>query len=173
MSMYVLDDIDGGESSALSSQRQVAEIEEVATRMNAIWDQAAIELVIDTVTRIDVPAAVLTDLAAGDTFSFLEAAASGAFAVPNPATINGFYVRQIGTANGLAPLRSRVFFVADEPTVHDERVSSHELGHILGLHHDLANAGRLMFSGTNGTELTTEQVNAARYTATGILDGVR
>jgi hypothetical protein len=172
MSLYVVDDADEADS-ALSSQRELAEIEEVATRMNTIWDRAGIELNVQTITRIQVASAVISDLAASDTSSFLVAATNGDFAVPNPAIINGFYVRQLGTANGVAPSGGRIFFVTDRPSVDDERVSSHEVGHILGLHHDLDDARRLMFSGTNGTDLTAEQINAARYAATGILDGVR
>jgi hypothetical protein len=173
MSLYVLDDADGGPNSPLSSQRQVSELEEIAQRMNEIWGQAGVELVVETVARVDVSADVLNDLAAGDTSSFLRTASDGGISVPAPGVINGFYVRQIGTANGVAPFRARVFFVSDEPTVHDERVSSHEVGHILGLHHDLEDSGRLMYSGTNGMELTNEQITAARYAATGILDGIR
>jgi hypothetical protein len=168
-----LDDVDSGVDSALSSDRELPEIEDIAMRMNAIWDQADIELTVETLARIDVSAQILNDLANGDTSTFLAAATVGSLVVPDPAIINGFYVRQIGTANGVTPGGSRVFFVADEPTVHDERVSSHEVGHILGLHHDLDDSGRLMFSGTNGTKLTEEQVATARYIATGILDGVR
>ena len=168
MSLYVVDSADGAPGS---SQRSVIEVEDIAKRMNTIWAQAGIELTIRTVARIDVPNPVLNDLALGDTASFLQTA--GNLTIPEPATINGFYVNQIGTANGVAPFGARIFFVADNPTVNDERVSSHEVGHILGLHHDLEDDGHLMFSGTNGTQLTDEQINAARYAATGILDGVR
>ncbi len=171
MSLYIVDD--SAADSPLSSQRQVAEIEGIAARMNEIWGQAGVELSVETVTRIEVPAAVLTDLAAGTTSSFLDAAVGGGIEVPGPATINGFYVRRIGTANGMTPFGTRVFFVTDNPTVHDERVSSHEVGHILGLHHALGDAGRLMFSGTNGTTLIDEEITTSRYVATGILDGLR
>ena len=57
--------------------------------------------------------------------------------------------------------------------MHDRRVSSHEVGHILGLHHVLTDSNRLLFSGTNGMALTDEEAAVARYVAQGILDGVR
>ncbi|VAV92393.1 hypothetical protein MNBD_ACTINO02-1442 [hydrothermal vent metagenome] len=173
ISLYILDDADGGAESPLSSKRQIAEIEEIADRMNTIWEQAGIVLDVETVARIDIPANVLIDLVAGDTTSFIDAASRGAFVVPRPAAINGFYLGRIGTANGLTPLGTRIFFVADEPTVNDERVSSHEIGHIFGLHHVLDNSGQLMFSGTNGTELDAAEQSVARYSIEGILDGVR
>jgi len=173
MSLYILDDADGGTDSPLSSGREIAEIEAIAVLMNEIWAQAGIELDVKTVSRIDVPAEVLIDLGAGDTSSFLNAASAGTFMVPDPSIINGFYLGRIGTANGLTPLGTRIFFVADEPTVNDERVSSHEIGHIFGLHHVLDNSGQLMFSGTNGTELDAAEQSVARYSIEGILDGVR
>lgn len=173
MSLYIVDDADGGSDSQLSSQREVDEIEKIAGLMNSIWMQAGIELSVETIARIEVPAAVLIDLAGGDTTSFVAAATQGVFSVPGPSLINGFYLRRIGTANGLTPLGTRIFFVADEPTVNDERVSSHEIGHIFGLHHVLDSSSRLMFSGTNGTTLNAEEQSVARYSVEGILDGVR
>ena len=92
---------------------------------------------------------------------------------PPPGIVNGFYVREAAGVNGFAPTGRRIFFVVDEPSVHDERVSSHEVGHIFGLHHDLNNPGRLMFSGTNGTTLRPEEQAVARYIAQGLLDGAR
>jgi hypothetical protein len=173
MSLYILDDADGGTDSPLSSGREIAEIEAIAVLMNEIWAQAGIELDVKTVARIDVPTEVLIDLGAGDTSSFLNAANAGTFTVPDPSIINGFYLGRIGTANGLTPLGTRIFFVADEPTVNDERVSSHELGHIFGLHHVLDDADRLMFSGTNGTDINEQEQVVTRYAVTGILDGTR
>ncbi len=173
MSLYVVDEAGADSNSTHSSQRTVADVEDIADRMQDIWDQAGIQLEITTVTRIEAPADVLAALNRGDTSPFLNAAVSGAFAVPGTSTINGFYVSGIGGPNGIAPFSTRVFFVTDEPSVHDERVSSHELGHILGLHHDVENSGRLMFSGTNGMALTEAEIAAARYAAQGITDGLR
>lgn len=173
MSLYVVDDADGGPESSLSSTRSLAEVSEIAERMNAIWDQAGIALTIETVARIEAPADVLAALSAGDTSSFINRAATGAIEIPEPGTINGFYVARIGTANGMTPFGTRLFFVTDNPSVHDERVSSHEIGHILGLHHTLEDASRLMFSGTNGTDLTDQEITVARYNVSGMLDGLR
>ena len=93
--------------------------------------------------------------------------------LPQVSTINGFYIRSVGGPNGTNPFRSRSFFVIDEPSVFDRRVSSHEVGHILGLHHVLDDPSRLLFSGTNGMTLTEEEATVARYFAQGINQGVR
>jgi len=63
--------------------------------------------------------------------------------------------------------------VIDGPSVFDRRVSSHEVGHMLGLHHVLGDAGRLLFSGINGMALIEDEATVARYFARGILQGLR
>lgn len=156
-----------------SSARTVEEVTEIAGRIAGIWSQAAITLDITVVGEIEVPADVIEAVAARDGRAFLVAASQGRFAIPDPGAIIGFYVPDAGGVNGFAPLGLRTFFVTDEPTVHDERVSSHEIGHILGLHHALDDSDRLMFSGTNGMTLTDDEIAVARYVARGILDGVR
>ncbi len=171
MSLYIVDETGG--DSTLSSARTVSEVTEIAGAIQEIWAQVGIELTVTTITRIDAPATVLSDLAAGNTSSFFDAARASAITIPEPGALLGFYVGRIGSANGMTPSSTRVFFVADQPSVNDERVSSHEIGHILGLDHTLDDAGRLMFSGTNGTDLTDEESVVARYGAQGILDGVR
>lgn len=170
LSLYVVLDASG--SPELSSQRTEEELTEISNLMNGIWAQADISFDV-TVETISVPPDVLEALAVSrDTEPFF-AQVGRTFDVENPSAINGFYLREAGNVNGFAPLGSRVFFVDDEPTVNDERVSSHEVGHLFALHHQLSDPGTLMFSGTNGTILTETEQDVARYGAQGVLNGVR
>jgi hypothetical protein len=171
LSLYVL--VDGDAGSELSSVRTTADVEAIALRVGEIWNSAGIIFDPVHVTSVEVPTDVLGAIAArADVGPFFDQIGVG-FDVPAPGVINGFYVANAGDVNGFAPGGSRVFFVVDEPTVHDERVTSHEIGHLLGLHHAARDEGRLMFSGTNGMTLTDEEQLVARYAAEGLLDGVR
>ena len=173
IALHVVTDADGGVGSSLSSTRTVDDVAAIADLVGTIWREGGIALDIQGVHEIDVPADVLLPLAQGDTDAFLRAAVEGRFAVPDPSVINGFYVRDVGGVNGVAPAGTRTFFVVDEPTVHDERVTSHEIGHIFGLHHATEDPDRLMYSGTNGMDLTELEAAAAVYGARGVLDGLR
>jgi len=94
-------------------------------------------------------------------------------ALEQPSTLNIFYARAIGGPNGIAPSGKRVALVMDTPFVDDERVTAHELGHHLGLHHVVGDRGRLLFPGTNGRALTNEEAQVVSHVAQGFLDGVR
>lgn len=168
ISVYILDD----EREELSSTRTVEQLEQVYDKANQIWAQANIVLDVQTIQRVTVPPSYLQSIAAREFRQFF-AGAGTEFDIPNPSLLNGFYARNIGGPNGLTPLGTRVFFVTDTPSVHHERVTSHEVGHILGLHHTLDDSGRLMYPGTNGIELTVEEITVARYVAQGLLAGVR
>ncbi len=169
ITMFILvDDIDTPDSR-IASQREADEVREILSGMNEIWDQAGITLVESNIERIVVPAAVLIDVLLGDVARFF-ALQSGPFSVARSNSIVGVYVNGISTANGFAPQGSDSYFVADRPSVYDRRVSSHEVGHILGLQHTLVDPGRLMFSGTNGMKLAPDEIDVARKNARVLID---
>jgi hypothetical protein len=144
----------------------------VYEEVNGIWAQAGIALEVRTIQRISVAHEVLREVVAGDFRPFFRAVDRD-FDLPEPSLLNGFYARDIGGPNGITPFGTRIFFVNDAPSVHDERVTAHEIGHILGLHHTLLDRGRLLYPGTNGMGLTEEEMMVARYVAQGLLDGLR
>lgn len=86
---------------------------------------------------------------------------------------NHLTAQQIGGPNGLTPFGTTLFFVADEPTVPHARVAAHEIGHILGLYHTWKDQGRLLYPGTDGTELSEEEIFVARYAARGLIEEQR
>ena len=172
LSLYVLTDADDPDS-ALSSRRSTDEVEAIAASAQAIWQPAGIVFDRVHVESVAVPAEVLEAIArSGDADLFFDQVGR-TFDVPEPGLINGFYVANAAGVNGFTPIGSTVFFVVDEPSVHDERVSSHEVGHILGLRHATDDAERLMFSGTNGMTLTEQEAEVARYGAQGLVDETR
>jgi len=167
LSVYVVHEAGGTAGSNLSSRRTEQGLLDIVDRAGGIWAPAGIRFDPVVVHTVDLPHDVVADLMAGDSASFM-AGAGPTFTVPEPGAINGFYIPFAGGANGFTPRRSRVFFVADESSVHDERVTSHEIGHILGLGHEEQDPGRLMYGGTNGMVLTDGEISIARETAVGL-----
>lgn len=169
LTLYRLIDGDGG----LGTTRPVAEIELIGERANEIWGQAGIRFDPLVVRDIEAPTEVLAPIVASGNIEPLLEAFRSSVDVPDPGAINGFYLSAAFGVNGFAPTGTRAFFVVDEPTVPDERVTSHEIGHLFGLHHDLNDPGRLMFSGTDGAALNRSEQEVSRYVAQGILNGQR
>jgi hypothetical protein len=173
LSLYVVSDADADTESGLGTQRSAADVEAIVADIAPVWAQADVVFDPVRVLEIEMPADVLAEIATtGGTDAFF-AGAGRTFDIPEAGDLNGFYVREAAGVNGFTPIASRVFFVVDEPTVNDRRVSSHEIGHIFGLHHELVDQTRLMYSGTNGELLTDIEQAVARYGAQGIADGVR
>ena len=164
ISLYLLVDDEDTPDPALTSARNEEELLAILDGMNAIWSQANIRLELETLAALEVPEAVLRDLMAGDLRSFFAKLGDG-IVLPGAGVINGFYVRSLGGPNGITAGSTRSYFVTDTPSVLDRRVSSHEVGHILGLRHILSDRGRLLYPGTNGMRLTGEEAGLARYVA--------
>lgn len=170
--MYVLTDADDP-NSEFSSRRSIDELQIIVEGVQEIWQPAGIVFDPINLETIAVPPTALQAIArSGDTEPFFSQVGRD-FSVPEPGLINGFYTAAAAGVNGFTPIGSSLFFVVDEPSVHDERVSSHEIGHIFGLRHTSEDAGRLMFSGTNGMTLTDQEQEVARYGAQGLVDGGR
>ena len=172
ISLYLLVDDKEDPDPALSSRRTEGELLAILDGMNEIWSQAGIRLELESIGTLEVPEAVLRAVSAGNLRAFFDEL-GGSIDSPQSAAINGFYTRRLGRANGISVLGSRSFFVIDEPSVFDRRVSSHEVGHILGLHHVLSDRGRLLYSGTNGMRLTEDEAAVARNGAQQLIEAVR
>jgi hypothetical protein len=168
LTAYILDDNTGQRSS----QRTAEQLQGIYEKVNAIYAPAGITVDLQAVHRVQLPPVYLTAVSNGD-FEHFFSGINHDFTLPDPSLLNAFYASDIGGPNGITPFRTRTFFVTDFPSVHHERVTSHEIGHILGLHHVLDDPGRLMFSGTNGMTLSEEEITVARYAAQGLLDGLR
>jgi len=76
-------------------------------------------------------------------------------------TLHVFFVQALGGPNGIA-IAPSLALIADSTTVNDFRATAHEIGHLLGLSHTDESQKRLLFRGTNGTELTPEEIGLAR-----------
>lgn len=165
ISVYILDDEDGD----LSSTRTADQLSDVFEKVNRIWTQAGIKIDVQQISRLVLPSSYLENIAKGNYKPFLNGF-NQEFSVPEPSLLDAFYAKRIGGVNGRAIFLLRMFFVTDYPSVHHERVTSHEIGHILGLSHAIYDRGRLMYSGTNGTTLTKDEIEIARQHAVLLLE---
>ena len=164
ISVYILDD----QQDNYSSERSKEEIVDIFQKVNEIWAQAAIKINVRYIHRTELPHEIIKAFIEGNYKPFLNGL-NRKFYLQNHSIINAFYSKRIGGPNGRALTRYGIFFVTDNPFVHDQRVTSHEIGHLLGLGHEPYNRKRLMYSGTNGILLNTQEINTARKNAIDIL----
>lgn len=173
IAIYLLDSDTADDN--LSSRRTIAEMERHFQQVNKIWSPAGIAFKLEVVERIQVSQDTLLALAhrlgRGGLREFFRSINRGEVEIDDDknARLWGIYLHSLGRVNGLNPQGMRVFFVVDNPTVNDVRVSSHEIGHVLGLYHVPFDEKRLLFSGANGVVLTEEEQNVARYNAKRLL----
>ncbi|CAB9507745.1 expressed unknown protein [Seminavis robusta] len=175
IAVFLLDDDNDG---SLSSARTIDDVQETVGRVNATWyRQAGIEIDPIAMERVVVPVDLLEGMKwqrgfGRDFTSFFRAIYQGQMQdisrLEDEALIYAFYVQSLGGGiNGMKPSGVNSFFVVDNPSVYDYRVSSHEIGHLLRLHHAM-DSSMLMFSGSNGMTLTTVEQTVARYAAEGM-----
>ena len=167
ISLYLLVDDAESPDPELSSGRTKADLVAILDGMNLIWRQADIHLQLTSISTVEVPKNVLDALLAGDLQPFFNGLGRN-INIPGAAAINGYYVRGLGGPNGISVPSTRAYFVMDTPSVFDRRVSSHEVGHILGLEHTLSDRSRLLYPGTNGMTLTQDEAGRAREKAQGL-----
>jgi hypothetical protein len=172
LTLYIVVE-EGARTSGISSRRTGDGVETVADDISPIWAQADVVFDPLRILTVEMPSEVVQEIVDSGGVDQFFSQAGRTFEVPDIGVLNGFYVREAFEYNGFTPNGSLVFFVADEPSVHDERVSSHEIGHIMGLTHVLDDPSRLMFSGTNGMILTEDEQLRARAAALEILDGTQ
>ena len=164
ISLYLLVDDAESPDPELSSGRTQEDLVAILDGMNLIWRQADIHLRLKTVSTVEVPKTVLDALLAGNLGPFFNELGRNTN-IPGAAAINGYYVRGLGGPNGITVPSARAYFVMDTPSVFDRRVSSHEVGHVLGLEHTLSDRSRLLYPGTNGMILTQDEADRARAKA--------
>lgn len=163
---------DGGSIEMLSSARTDEGLREILAGMNDVWSQAGIQFEARYVGPLDVPDDVAYGIARKNLEPFFTQR-DDTFSLTDPAVINGVYAHFIGGPNGYSPVGETLFFVTDDPSVYDWRVSAHEVGHALGLDHVLTDGEHLLSPGTNGTLLEDWEVAIARQHAQALVDAER
>ena len=143
--------------------------------VNKVWNQAGIRIDPVTMQRVTVREELLHGLihkrGRGGISNFFRSIRHGDtnLKVNDKAVMWAFFVPNLGGPNGLRPLGINSIFVADNTTNKAYRVTSHEIGHVLGLHHTQHSPGQLLYPGSNGLTLDNTEQIVARYNAQRLL----
>lgn len=153
------------DSDALDCRLQEEDVRRVFRKANRIWNKAGVALAIESITSEDAAKSPEFDESRLEDFKATRPADTRP-----PRMIHVYYVHRLPT-NGVFMGRDAIFVKdtaalrpvnggVDEPL---PRVTSHEIGHALGLPHrqDTIN---LMASGTTGWSLNDEEIDTVRAT---------
>lgn len=142
------------ESGSISSHRSDGNILSLAADAQAIWRKAGIVFDV-ALEKVRLETAAGQALSVGDLNRFYQAIE------PDGHGLHIFFVSSLDGLNGVA-ISPRLAWVADTTHVDDFRATAHEIGHLLGLKHTRESRSRLLFPGTNGTELSEAEILLAR-----------
>jgi hypothetical protein len=164
------------DDEALRTTLTDADIHRIVGKVNVIWAQAGLHFFVESILREEpAPLAAQPENAHATDGALLARIPA---ATHDPLVLNVYYIKQF-SVNGIC--FPKAIFVKDTASLRpveggiDEpipRVTSHELGHSLGLAHrqDLTN---LMASGTTGTVLNDAEIQRAREGAARINGFIR
>lgn len=143
-------------SKPYGSDRTDENAQNLVTQASKIWHQADIRFEVASITTTE-----LTD----DSFAMLMNS-PGLFIAErefiHPGAITVFLVGTYGGINGISfGGDQQNVLIADYTTTHDFRTLAHEIGHELSLDH-VSQEYLLMHSGSNGVEMTLEEIMQAR-----------
>lgn len=142
------------DSSVLSTDRSTQNIQETMTKAQDLWSQAKIKFDIEIVDTV-LTSSQITEITNGNLGAFQEVD------IPNPKSIQGFFVQSLDGINGVA-LGDSYFAIVDETTVYDYRTVAHEIGHNLGLPHVKNSISQLLYQGSDGHTLSEDEITQAR-----------
>ncbi|HZE95761.1 MAG TPA: Matrixin [Planctomycetota bacterium] len=151
------------DAAALDCNLEEADVRRVFEKANRIWNKAGLALAIESITREDAVQGPEFEDSKLDSYKATRPEAT------RPAgMIHVYYVHELPT-NGVFMGRDAIFVKdtaalrkvrggVDEPL---PRVTSHEIGHAMGLPHR-QNTINLMASGTTGWSVSDDEIDAVR-----------
>ena len=153
VSVHLVDD----DTVQFRTKRDIDNIGRIFEEVNRIWAKAQIRFIVSDVDIIKMDNKEFGAVFYGE-IEYLTKRKDF-----DEGIINGYFARYINS-NGISFPAQGFFIIGDVINVNDYRATSHELGHLLGLHH-VDNKDYLMQSGSNGELLDEKEIEIARKNA--------